>query len=337
MSFLPELWFVLIGIFFTVYVILDSFDSGIEFWYLFFPSRDRQLLLNKIRYHWRGNKLWLLAGLTALFVTFPRVFTFFVVSFYPVIILIVGIFIVRTLACTYRNAVKNNLWITACDSFYAIGKYILPLVFGIAAGNILMGVPLDRHGHYAGTFSGLFSHYTIAAGLIGIAMFATQGALYLTSIEEEPAQKRALRWAYFSWIGYLVLFIYLTIYSVAIAQHTLINFFLYARLLLVPLCGLIALIAIPFLLKKRKIIPALISSSISITMIMAICGISVFPFLVPTFGNIGKSLKISNAAATDETLLAMLLISLVAVPIMVMYTITVYRNDTRTPGEKRSI
>ena len=322
--------------FFTVYAILDSFDSGVGFWYLFLPFEERQFLLNKIRRSWIANKLWLLAGLTALFITFPRVFIFVVGSFYPVIIIVAGIFVFRTLAIKLRNIVRNNFWITAWDIIFAIGGYVLPFVIGIAAGNILMGVPLDRNGHYAGTFSDLFSRYSIAAGLIGIVIFAIQGSLYLALQAEGITKKRARIWAMISWTGYLILLLYLTVQSV-IFHHIIIHFFLHPKLLLVLLCGFIAIITIPFLLWKRKIFAALISSSLSVAVIIATCGISVFPFLVPTFGNIGKSLKISNAAASDETLLTMLVISLVAVPIMAIYTTIVYRNGTRTPEPDKGV
>ncbi len=190
MSFLPVTWFILTGIFFTVYAILDSFDSGVGFWYLFLPSEERQLLLNKIRRFWIANKLWLLAGIIALFITFPRVCIFVVGSFYPVIIIVAGIFVFRTLAIKLRNVVRNNLWITAWDIIFAIGGYVLPLVIGISAGNILMGVPLDSNGHYAGTFSDLFSRYSIAAGLIGIVIFAIQGSLYLALQAEGITKKK---------------------------------------------------------------------------------------------------------------------------------------------------
>lgn len=336
MSFLPVTWFILTGIFFTVYAILDSFDSGVGFWYLFLTSEERQLLLSKIRRFRIANKLWLLAGLTVLFITFPRVFNFVVGSFYPVIIIVAGIFVFRTLAIKLRNVVRNNLWITAWDIIFAVGGYVLPLVIGLAAGNILMGVPLDSNGHYAGTFSDLFSRYSIAAGLIGIAIFAIQGSLYLALQAEGITKKRARIWAMISWTGYLILLLYLTVQSV-IFHHIIINFFLHPKLLLVLLCGFIAIITIPFLLWKRKFFAALISSSLSVAVIIATCGISVFPFLVPTFGNIGKSLKISNAAASDKTLLIMLLISLVAVPIMVIYTTIVYRNGSRTPKPEKDV
>jgi len=330
MSFLPVIWFILTGVFFTVYAILDSFDSGVGFWYLFLPSEERLFLLNKIRRFWIANKMWLLAGLTALFVTFPRVCNFVVGSFYPVIIIVAGIFVLRTLAIRLRNVVRNNLWISAWDIIFSFGGCVLPLVIGIAAGNILMGVPLNSNGHYAGTFPDLFSRYSIAACLMGIVIFAIQGSLYLALKVEGIAQKRARKWAMISWTGYLILLLYLIVQSV-IFHHIIINFFLHTRLLLVPLCGFIAIITIPFLLWKRKILAALISSSLSVAVIIATCGISVFPFLVPTFGNIGRSLKISNTAASDKILLTLLLISLVAVPIMVIYTTIVYRNGIRTP------
>ena len=309
MSVLAITWFVLIGLLFTVYAVLDGIDLGIGILYLFSPKEESRFLHKAISPFWDGNEVWLLAGGGALFAAFPGVYTTVFSGFILPLMIVVFALIYRAIAFQFRNAVDNRTWMTAWDIAFLMGSIIPPLVFGVAIGNLLKGIPLDTSGNYSGTFTGLLSRYTIAAGLTGVVMFATQGALYLAIKTEGTVRERAIKWAGYTWLMYLVLFLYLSVMSVLGFPHISVNFWgAHPLLLLVPLCGLVTIIVIPILLRKRKMVSCFFASTLSIIFMMAIFGISVFPNLVFQLGDYGKSLKISNTSSSEKKLLIILII-----------------------------
>lgn len=331
MSILAIIWFILIGLLFTVYAVLDGFDLGVGIWYLFSPKEDRRILQKAIAPFWDGNEVWLLAGGGALFAAFPEAYATVFSGFYLPIMLIIFALIFRAVAIEFRNEVDNRIWMTGWDIAFSAGSIIPPLIFGIAVGNLLRGIPLDMSGNYSGTFLDLFSHYTIATGLIGVMMFATHGSLYLAVKTEGSIRERAIKWAGYSWKIYFVLFMVLTILSVLASPHISVNFWgVHPQLILVPLCGLGSIIAIPLLLKIRRIVLSFFASTLSIILMMATFGISVFPNLVFQLGDNGKSLKISNASSSEKTLFIMLVIALIGMPLVIIYTIYLYRIFHRT-------
>ncbi|MQY77802.1 MAG: cytochrome d ubiquinol oxidase subunit II [Bacteroidetes bacterium] len=329
MSYLPVTWFALIGVIFSVYAVLDGFDLGVGFWYLFLPSEKRQLIQNKTGRFWYGNKVWLIAGLCSLFTAFPKAFVSVIGSFQLEFILVIGAIIFKTAAGRLRNIGNNPAWITVCDIVFTVGSICPPFLFGFIAGNILKGIPLGGDGLYSGTFSGLFSFYSVVAGLFVVIMFATQGSLYLAMKTEGMFRKRAVKWAGCSRNIYIVLFLCMAILSVIFKPHISINFILHPLLFLVPMCCLVSIITIRLLLKKEKVFKAFLASTISIIIISATFGISIFPFLVPTFGNMGKDLTIYNSAASEKRLYTLLIIALIGLPVMIVYTAFVYRRAVK--------
>ena len=317
---------MLIVLLFTVYAVLDGFDAGVGVWYLFLPEENRRLVVNKIGRFWYGNKAWLFTGGGALFVAFPELRDTVFGSFYPAVILVIGALILRAAAIELRNIVDNRFWVSIWDIAYAGGGIILPLVFGLAVGNILKGLPLDRNGNYLGSFPRLLSHYSIAVGLTGIIMFATQNSLYLAYKSDGIIRKKALEWVRFSWMLYLILFMDLTIWSISVSPYISVNFKRYPPLFLVPVCGLASIIFIPFLLKRGKIFAGFLSSTVSVVVMMFIFGISIFPNFIPASGFKPNSLTIYNSSASEKTLLIMLAITPIVMPLLILYTVYIHRD-----------
>ena len=325
MTVLQETWFILLGVLFMAYAVLDGFDLGVGFWFLFAPSEERSYMLRTIKPFWDGNEVWLIAGMGTLFAAFPVVYATVLSGFYLEIMVVIFALILRAVAIEFRDALENETWTGIWDVIFSVSSMIPPLSFGLTAGNVLKGLPLDINGYYAGSALALFSHYSIVAGLISLMMFANQGALYLALKSDGVLRQRALIWVGYAWMGYLAAFIDLTVWSISITPHISVNFILRPALFLIPLLGFLSIIGIPILTHLKKIRAAFIVSTLSIILMISMFGASIFPFLVPTFGNPGDSLTIANASSSEKTLGIMLVILLIGMPFVVAYNIYIYR------------
>jgi cytochrome d ubiquinol oxidase subunit II len=280
MNSLELTWYILIGVLFTVYAVLDGFDFGVGFWHLFSPREDRTTLLGVINPYWDGNEVWLLAGVGALFATFPKAYATVFSGFFPVIMLVLFALIFRAAADEFRNTCTGKLWNTLWDIVFSFGSILPPVLFGIVLGNILKGIPLDGNGDYSGTFLGLLNPFSLCVGFTGLAMFATHGLLFLALKTDGAIRERALRWAGISWKAYLVLFFLLTIWCIIILPHVSVNYWVNIKLVIVPVFVFVSVLAIPFLLKRGKPGYGFIASTVSILFLMATYGISMYPNLV---------------------------------------------------------
>jgi len=177
MSFLQVAWYFLIGLFLLVYAILDGFDLGVGFWYLFAKKEDhRRLLLNAIGPVWDGNEVWLLTGGAAIFAAFPQIYATVFSGFYLALMLVIFGLIFRAVSIEFRDKGESPGWRNFWGAAFGIGSILAALLFGVAVGNILRGLPLDEHGNFTGTFFTLLNPYALLIGLLGFVMFATHGA-----------------------------------------------------------------------------------------------------------------------------------------------------------------
>ena len=172
------IWFILVGVLLGGYALLDGFDLGVGFWHLFTKGdRARRIALTSIGPVWDGNEVWLLTGGGALFAAFPPVYATVFSGFYLAMMLVVISLIFRAVALEFRSKVEDERWRKAWDVAFSLGSILAALLFGVAVGNVLRGVPLDGEGNFTGTFFGLLNPYSLVFGLLSVAMVATHGAL----------------------------------------------------------------------------------------------------------------------------------------------------------------
>lgn len=323
---LQVIWFFLIGILLTGYAILDGFDLGVGFWHLFTKKdEDRRILLGAIGPVWDGNEVWLLTGCGAIFAAFPPVYASVFSGFYLVLMLVLFALIFRAVSIEVRSKEQSPAWRKSWDIAFACGSVIAALLFGVAMGNLLRGIPLDASGNYAGTFFGLLSPYALLISVTGFAMLAVHGAVFIMLKTGGELQARAGRWAQIAWIVFLALVIVSTLATKLAAPQRFANFIRYPVLWLVPAAALAAIIATGGLIEKRDVVRAFAASAFSITGLMGIFAASVFPALVPGSGDSAMSLTITNASSSQRTLTIMLVMALIGMPIVVGYTIWIYK------------
>jgi cytochrome d ubiquinol oxidase subunit II len=319
---LQLIWFLLIGVLLVGYAILDGFDLGVGMLHLVIAKddRERRVLLNSIGPVWDGNEVWLLTAGGAIFAAFPKVYATVFSGFYLALMLLLTALVLRAVSLEFRSKVEAPTWRALWDAAFAFGSFVPALLFGVAIGNVVRGVPIDGAGEFAGTFLGLLNPFSLAVGLLSVAMFLMQGASWLSLRTEDALRARAVRVGRGAWIAFLALWVIVTIYARFEAPHLFLN---YAMPLtwIAPLACVAAVAAYPFVSGGR----AFAVSSLAIAALIAIMGQALYPFMVPSLGDLANGLTIRNASSTPLTLKVMLGIALAGMPFVVGYTVWIYR------------
>lgn len=330
MSDLQLTWFLLVGVLLTGYAILDGFDLGVGIWYLFARKQDeRPALLNAVGPLWDSNEVWLLTGGGALFAAFPHVYATVFSGFYLALMLLLFALIFRAVAFEARNKSESPAWRGAWDYAFALGSALPALLFGVALGNIIRGLPLDEARNYTGDFFGLLNPYALLVGLLGFAMIATHGAVFITLKVEGDLANRAKRWARWSCIAFLCLFLLVDHVTVLNRKELIGNYLSYPILWVIPVIALASIIKTWVFNEIGRASWAFLASCSAIASLMAMVGTAIFPNLVPA-RNVAEdgsdlSLTIMNSSSSELTLKVMLIVALIGMPLVLLYTTWVYR------------
>lgn len=323
------IWFVLVGVLIIGYAILDGFDLGVGIIHLFTKKEEeKKINFNAIGPVWDGNEVWLLTGGGALFAAFPIVYATVFSGFYIAFILLLMALILRAVSFEFRKYVESprskNLW----DLAFGIGSLIPALLYGVAIGNVMRGLPVELiNGKISSSISflGLLNPYSILIGALSLVLFVMHGAIYLTLKSEGEQQEIMVSWVNKSYIILVILYVLATISTFFAASYLfngLLNNVLFWILFIVMFASLIN---IPVLIRTKKFGRAFLSSSVLIAMMILLFALSLFPLLVPSSIDMANSLTIYNASSTPRTLETMLIIALIGMPLVIIYTIFVYR------------
>lgn len=319
------IWFLLVGVLIVGYAVLDGFDLGVGVLHLFAKSEEeKRMNLNAVGPVWDGNEVWLLTGGGALFAAFPIVYAVSFSAFYLAFMLLLTALIFRAVSFEFRKysePEQKKYW----DLAFGLGSLVPALLYGVAIGNVLRGLPLDQKGLFHGNFFGLLNPYAIVVGLVSLTFFVMHGAIYLAMKTKGEQQEKAAGWANNMWVAYVALYVVATIYSFFSAKY------LFDTVLKNPLFWVLvvllfaSIIYIPLGVKAKQFGKSFIASSVTIASMILLTALSLFPRLLPSSWNLDYSLTIYNASSTPRTLWTMLIIALIGVPIVLIYTIYIYR------------
>ena len=322
---LNTIWFLLVAVLIIGYAILDGFDLGVGVLHLFTKKEDeKRVNLNAIGPVWDGNEVWLLTGGGALFAAFPIVYATVFSGFYLALMLLLFALILRAVSFEFRGKIESESWKKIWDFAFGIGSLLPAVLFGVAVGNILRGIPLDENGMFTGNFFTLLNPYSILVGVLSLVLFTMHGSIYLTMKSSGNQFERMKNIAPRLWIAFVAVYVVVTFYSFFAAG------FLFEKILSNPLFWVLfilmlgAIIYIPVALKSEKFGRAFFSSSLTISCMVGLMGISLFPRLVPSLTDLNYSLTIYNASSTERTLFTMLIIALIGMPFVIGYTIFIY-------------
>jgi cytochrome d ubiquinol oxidase subunit II len=318
------IWFLLVGILIIGYAILDGFDLGVGSVYLFAKFQERDIARNSIAPVWDGNEVWLVTGGGALFAAFPMVYATAFSGFYLALILLLFALIFRAVSLELRNHFESESTKTLFDWVFSISSIVAIVLFGVAVGNVLSGLNLDKSGNYIGTFFDLLNPYSILVGVLAFFMLSYQGTVWLFLKTEGEFQQKAKNWAKIYWSGYLILFAICTLLTYVLHKNLFHNYLAHPLMFAIPLLALIFMLASIIRIQRNQALCAIIASSLSIAMVILTAYLSLFPNLIIA-KNPAYSLNIYNAASSQLTLETMLIIALIGMPLVLIYTIYSYR------------
>lgn len=317
-------WFFLVGILIIGYAILDGFDLGVGSVYLFAKFQERDIARNSIAPVWDGNEVWLITGGGALFAAFPMAYATAFSGFYLALILLLFALIFRAVSLELRNHFESESTKTLFDWIFSISSIAAIVLFGVAVGNVLSGLDVDKNGNYIGTFFDLLNPYSILVGVLAFFMLSYQGTVWLFLKTEGEFQQKVKNWAKIYWSGYIILFAICTLLTYVLHKNLFNNYLTNPLMFVIPLLAIIFMLASIIRIQRNQALCAMIASSLSIAMVILTAYLSLFPNLIIA-KNPAYSLNIYNAASSQLTLKTMLIIALIGMPLVLIYTIYSYR------------
>ncbi len=317
---LETIWFVLWGILWAVYFMLDGFDFGIGTLNPFLARNetDRRISYNAMGPFWDGNEVWLITAGGVTFAAFPTTYAVMFSSLYAPLLLILFCLIIRGAAFEFRSKVDDPGWRVLWDICHFIGSFGPALLFGVAFANIFQGIPIDKQGVYHGTLLGLLNPYGILGGLLFVLLFLVHGALWLTIKASGPLEERASKAASGLWWPLAIVAV---VFLVATWFKTELynNYLTYPILWLVPVVAVVALLLNKVFIFRKAWWKAWFASSVTIvgTTLFGVAGL--FPKLLPSSLDPAASLTAFNSSSSPLTLTIMLVVALIFVPIVIIY------------------
>lgn len=322
---LHTIWYLLIGVLFTGYAMLDGFDLGVGALHLFTrDDTERRIMINAIGPVWDGNEVWLVTGGGALFAAFPNVYATVFSGFYLAFVLLLVSLIFRAVAIEFRSKQPMRWWRQMWDVGFSVGSIGSSLIIGVAMGNIAWGIPLDDRGEYLGKLFGLLRPYPLLLGVTTVALFMMHGAIYALMKTEGALHAKLRGWINNCIIFFIICYAITTmatlIYLPHMADRARANPWLFS----VALIQMLAVANIPRSIHFGRDRRAFVSSCVAMIALMANFGLEMYPNLVLSNPNPANSLNIYNSSSSDKTLGIMLNIAIIGVPVVLAYTVSIY-------------
>ncbi|WP_415717147.1 cytochrome d ubiquinol oxidase subunit II [Roseibium sp.] len=357
-STLKVIWWVLLGVLLIGFAVTDGFDMGVGTLLPFVADTDieRRVVINTIGPTWEGNQVWFILGGGAIFAAWPPLYAISFSGFYLAMFVVLAALILRPVSFKYRSKKPDPSWRTAWDWALFVGSFVPALVFGVAVGNVLLGVPFtldnDLRMTYEGNFFGLFSPFSLLCGLLSVSMLVMHGAVWLVMrASDDIAQKARLFGTIasiaaiilFALGGYLVSTGFVEGYRITsevdpnmqanpLAKQAVMeagawmnNYTAMPWLWIVPWLGFLGLFGTLILLQTKMEMLIFVFSKWAVTGIIATVGISMFPFMLPSSVQPEASLTVWDASSTHRTLFNMLVATVIFLPIILAYTAWVYK------------
>lgn len=355
---LKIIWWLLIGVLLIGFAIMDGHDMGVGILLPFVGRTDieRRVAINTIGPHWDGNQVWFITGGGAIFAAWPLVYATAFSGFYWAMLAVLWALFLRPVGFDYRSKVHDPRWRSAWDWGLFVGGTVPPLIFGVAFGNLLQGVPFQFDANmvstYTGSFWQLLNPFALLVGVVSSAMVILQGAVYLAHRTEGAIQQRAVRGALgaagtlllaFAGAGLWLRLGTIEGYSITssidpatlsdplaktVARDPLgwwLNYEHHPLLWTLPLLVIVGSLLAPALALSRRTGAAFVVSSLAIVGVIGTAGAAMFPFVLPSSSMLNASLTVWDSVSSRTTLQLMLWATLVFMPLILFYTAWAYR------------
>jgi len=318
-------WFILLGVLLAGYAILDGFDLGVGIVHLVArKDEERRLFMNSIGPLWDGNEVWLVTFGGALFAAFPEAYATVLSGFYLVFMLLLFALIFRAVSMEFRSKHPSRIWRSFWDGAFCLSSGLATFLFGVAVGNAMQGIPVGQDFEYAGTFFDLLKPYPLLVGVFAVTMFAMHGSIYLYLKTEGELQEEIHHWIWKTFGLFLVLYIFVTIYTLVNIPWAVSNFKNIPWAWGIVFLNVLAIANIPRAIYLGNPLYAFISSSCTIAAFVFLLGAALFPNLVVSSLNPEWNLTIYNSASSLKTLGIMRNIAFLGMPFVLCYTGIIY-------------
>ncbi|MGD0969041.1 MAG: cytochrome d ubiquinol oxidase subunit II [Candidatus Aquilonibacter sp.] len=316
--------FVVIAFMLTMYVLLDGYDLGAATVTPLFARTDaqREGSMRSIGPFWNGNEVWIIAAGGALFALFPKAYASSFSGFYLPFILVLWLLMFRGIAIELRSHFPSEIWHQFWDACFSGSSVLLILLFGVALGNLLHGVPLGPQGYFAGTFYALLNPYAVLVGIFAVVALALHGTTFLVMRIDGPAVDRVRRLVPRLWPAVLVLYIAVT--AATLAERG-IGF---SWIDIIPVLTLAALGALLFLSLNGRERGAFIASSLFLASLLLQAAVTMYPYLLPSLPPRTGGISIFDASPSPAALASALTVTIVGLVIVVIYSVLVTRQMT---------
>ncbi len=364
---LKLIWWLFLGVLLVGFAILDGFDLGVGALLPFVGRSDveRRVMLNAIGPTWEGNQVWLITAGGATFAAWPLVYATAFSGLYVALILTLFALFFRPVGIEYRGKLEDPRWRSSWDWGLFVGGAVPALIFGVAFGNLLQGVPFhfdsDQRVFYTGSFLELLNPFALLAGVVSLSMLMMHGAIYLQLRTDGAVQARAERAALLCGGVFLVAFAVAGIWvargidgfhiltmpspETAFAPQAktverlhgawLGNYAQYPWTMLAPVLGfggtLLALAAS----RARRAGIAFVLSSVGVAGVVLTAGLALFPFIMPSSSDPNSSLTAYDAVSSQRTLQIMFWVVILFLPLVLAYTSWAYHVMRGTVTERK--
>jgi len=354
---LKIIWWVIVGAMLIGFALMGGFDLGIGTLLPFVARTDsqRRVMINAIGPTWEGNQVWFIAAGAGLFAAWPRVYAAAFSGFYWAMLLVLFALFFRPIGFKYRSLIEDSRWRNAWDWGLFVGGFVPALIFGVAFGNLLQGVPFNygelERLSYTGSFWGLLNPFALLAGIVSVTMLIMHGAVFLQIRTESEINARAKKTVRIFGIGFMAAFALAGIWqAVGIDFYQIVSmpdpgtaFSPLAKNVEVAAGGLMQnysrcgyTIMAPILAFAGGILAILLSganrpgaafvcSGAALAGVILTAGFAMFPFVIPSSTDPNSSLTVYDAVSSHRTLNLMFMAVVILLPIVVVYTSWVYR------------
>lgn len=323
----PTLWYLVVGLLFSGYAILEGFDYGAGAWHLFLKKDlSRRIAINAIGPLWDANQVWLIIGGGALFAGFPVMYATMLSAMYVPFMLFLMLLVLRSSAIKFRSAEEMLWWRKTWDIIYFLSNVLIAFLLGVVLGNVLQGFELaENHSYQGGIFLAFLSPYAIMTGFTTLSIFMTQGAIFLLLKTEGRLHARLTFLLKKGMIFFIVSFSINSLYTLIYIPGVTDNFKNNPIFFILPLLAFLAVANIPRLVSKKKYFQALIFSSLTMAFLLMLVAFQLYPVLLPSTIHPDHSVTIYNAASSQKSLGIMLTIVLIGSPLLAGYFIFLYK------------
>jgi cytochrome bd ubiquinol oxidase subunit II len=354
---LKLIWWVLIGALLIGFALTDGFDMGAAILLPFIGKNDseRRIVVNTVGATWEGNQVWLVTAGGAMFAAWPLVYAASFSGFYFAMLLVLFALFFRPVGFDYRGKREHAGWRNAWDWALFVGGFVPALVFGVAFGNLLQGVPFafdqDLRSTYHGSFFALLNPFALLCGLVSVSMLAAHGAAFVRMKTDGVIAERAARALRIASLVALVLFLLAGgLIATAIGGYQIVdaapldtvsnpllksvigapglwlaNYALYPWMLAAPVAGVFGALLAALLANSRFETTAFLATSLMVIGVILTAGFSMFPFIMPSSLDARSSLTVWDSTSSRMTLQIMLIAVVFFLPIILVYTSWVYR------------